>query len=83
MANKITNKEKKKRRKSYLGDDKRQDIHERDSSHQAATLQSYLQAAEEFPEEFRVVECIENNELLSSKDIHKKVWKIIERELQL
>jgi dTMP kinase len=29
MANNITNKEKKERRKSYLGDDKRQDIHER------------------------------------------------------
>jgi hypothetical protein len=38
---------------------------------------------EEFPEEFRIVECIENNELLSSIDIHKKVWKIIKQELQL
>ncbi len=81
MANKITNEEKKERRKSYLGDDRKQDIHEKDSSHQAATLESYLQAAKEFPEEYRVVECTENNEMISSRDIHEKIWEIIKQEL--
>jgi len=83
MANKITNEEKKERRKSYLGDDKKQDIHEKDSSHQADTLESYLQAAEVFPKEFRVVECVENNNMLPSTKIHEKIWKIIKQELQL
>jgi len=81
MANNIVDKEKKERRKSYLGDDKNQDIHEKDSSHQTATLESYLHAAEEFPGEFKVIECIRNNELLPSGEIHEIVWKIIKEEL--
>lgn len=81
MANNITDKDKKERRKSYLGDDKKQDIHERDSSHQVATLESYLHAAEVFPEEFRVIECIENNKLLPSEEIHEIIWKIIKEEI--
>ena len=81
MANSITNKEKKEKRRSYLGDDRKQDIHERDIEHQTATLESYLQAAEEFPEEYRVVECVKDNNMLSSKDIHKIIWEIIKQEL--
>jgi thymidylate kinase len=77
MANNITDKNKKERRKSYLGDDKKQDIHEKDKGHQSATLESYLQAAEFFPEEFRVVECVENNRLLPSEKIHEIIWDII------
>lgn len=77
MANNITDKDKKERRKSYLGDDKKQDIHEKDSGHQAATLESYLHAAEVFPEEFKVIECIENGELLPSNKIHEIIWEII------
>lgn len=81
MANNITNKEKKKRRKSYLGDDKKQDIHEKDHSHQAATLESYLHAAEVFPEEYRIIECIKDNSLMTSTDIHEIIWRIIKQEL--
>jgi len=81
MANKITDKDKKDRRKSYLGDDKKQDIHEKDSSHQAATLESYLQAAQVFPEEFKVIECVKNNELMSSKKIHEIIWEIVKEKI--
>ena len=81
MANNITDKDKKERRKSYLGDDKNQDIHEKDSSHQTVTLASYLHAAELFPEEYKVVECVKNSEMLSSKEIHQKIWEIIKEKL--
>lgn len=80
MANNIVDEAKKERRKSYLGDDKNQDIHERDISHLAKTLESYLQAAEEYPQDFEVIECIENNNLLSPDAIHQKIWEILKNE---
>jgi len=83
MANNITDKDKKERRRSYLGNDTKQDLHERDGAHLSATLESYLQVAEEFPGEFKIVECIENGELLPSKEIHSKIWKIIKEEFEL
>lgn len=58
LASKITNKEKKARRKVYLGRSEKKDIHEKDKKHLAGALDSYLQAAEEFPREFKVIECI-------------------------
>ena len=81
MANNITDSEKKERRKSYLGDDKNQDIHEKDSQHLTDTLNSYLHAAELFPEEFKVIECVQNQEMLPSKEIHQKIWEIIKEKM--
>lgn len=76
LAHKITDEEKKARRKAYLGEKKR-DIHEEDKGHQEGTLKSYLHAAEVFPKEFRVIECVENGNLLSPEIIHQKIWAII------
>jgi dTMP kinase len=77
LANKITDKEKKAKREAYLGNSENQDIHEKDKEHLKNTLESYIQAAEEFPEDFKIVECIENEELLSPEVVHQKIWKII------
>ncbi|MCX6719658.1 MAG: FAD-dependent thymidylate synthase, partial [Candidatus Staskawiczbacteria bacterium] len=76
--NSITDKEKADKRKSYLGDDKKQDIHEESKSHLENALNSYLLAAQEFPNDFEVVECLENGELLSAEVINQKIIKIIE-----
>ena len=76
LSPKITDKEKKKKRKSYLGS-KVRDIHERDLLHLENALKSYLEAAKEFPKDFIVIECIENKKLLSPKIIHQKVWEQI------
>lgn len=81
LAHKITDKEKKARRKAYLGRSDKRDIHEKDKKHLEDTLKSYLHAAQLFPKEFKVIECIENNKLLSSEVIHEKVWKIIKNKL--
>lgn len=80
LSCKITDKEKKKKRKSYLGN-KVRDIHERDLMHLENALKSYLEAAKEFPKDFIVIECIENKKLLSPKIIHQKVWNIINKKL--
>ncbi len=59
LANNITDQQKIERRASYLGDDKKQDIHEKDGNHLANALESYLMAAQEFPNDFKVIECLE------------------------
>jgi len=81
LAHRITDKEKIKRRRSYLGSKKR-DIHEKDKKHQSETLESFLHVAKEYPKEFKVIECIKNGELLSPEVIHQKIWKIIKKKLK-
>jgi len=80
LAHNITDEEKKARRKSYLGNEKR-DIHEKDGTHLRKALDSYLKAAKEFPKEFKVIECIENGKLLNPEVINEKVLKIIKKIL--
>lgn len=81
LAHRITDKEKKARRKAYLGRSEKRDIHEKDKKHLENALKSYLHAAKEFPKEFKVIECIKNRELLSPKVIHEKIWKLMEEIL--
>lgn len=81
LSGKITDKEKKAKKKLYLGRKKR-DIHEKDISHLIGAEQSYLHAAKEFPKDFKVIECFKNRELLSPKIIHQKIWKIIKKILK-
>ncbi len=78
LSNNITDEKKKERRASYLGDDKKQDIHEESKNHLENALNSYLTAAKEFPNDFAIVECLENGEMLPAEIINKKVIKIIE-----
>lgn len=80
MAPKISEPEKKAKRKAYLGKKKR-DIHEKDLVHLKNALNSYLEAAKEFPEDFIVIECVKNNTLLPPKIIHQKIWKFVEKIL--
>jgi len=75
----LTDEEKINRKKAYLGD-KKQDIHERDLKHLEDARQSYLDAAELFPKEFTVIECMQGDKMLSPKAIHDKIWEIIEKK---
>lgn len=81
LSNKITDKNKKARRKSYLGSSKKYDIHEKDSNHLTDALNSYLLASKEFPRDFRVIECLDKGELLSPDVINKKIIKEVEKKL--
>ncbi len=87
MSNKITDAEKQKKRASYLGDDKKQDIHEADKNHLKNTLESYMKISEKFPEEFKIIECLDlpaqagNNAMLPPEVIAGKISKLIEKKL--
>jgi dTMP kinase len=61
----------------------RKDIHEEDLSHLEKTEKIYLQIAELFPDDFTVIECVENGRLLSIDEVHEKVWAIAQRVLGL
>src|SRR3989344_2134110 len=77
MSNKITDKEKQEKRKSYLGDHKKQDIHESDKNHLLNTLKSYIKISEKFPKEFKIIECEEDGNLLPINVIQNKILKLI------
>lgn len=71
-AYKITDSEKSKSRKAYLGD-KERDIHEEDEQHLQDTLAMYLEVAKAFPEDFEVIECEDHGKFLPPEVIHEKI----------
>jgi len=73
----ITDKDKLETKEKYLSGDKK-DIHEQNVSHLENALNSYLMAASEFPKDFKVIECLENGELLAPEVINKKVVEAVE-----
>lgn len=81
MAPRITDEGKKRKRKAYLGRRIR-DIHEKDISHLKAALNSYLEAAKEFPGDFKLIECLENGAWLLPEVIHQKICKIVKEILR-
>ncbi|MCL5011063.1 MAG: thymidylate kinase [Patescibacteria group bacterium] len=80
LSGTTADKEKQTRLKSYLGKEKK-DIHEKDRGHLKNALDSYLQAAKEFPDYFKVIDCVQNNKLLAPEIIHQKVVKAIRKIL--
>jgi len=80
LSEKIANISKKAKKISHLGG-KLLDIHEEDINHLNDTEKSYLEWAEEFPEDLTLIECVENNQLLSPKIISQKIWQIAKKVL--
>lgn len=72
----------KKVERQYLVGKKR-DLHEADIDHLKRTEETYLQLAQLFPNDFTVVECVENGTLLSIEDVHEKVWGVAKNMLGL
>ncbi len=70
----------KKGPREYLKGKKR-DIHEDDLEHLEWAEKVYLKIAELFPNDFMVIECVENGKLLSIDEIHKKVYEIVKKRL--
>lgn len=77
LVNQITDKDKLETKGKYLSGNKK-DVHEHDKNHQSNALNSFLKAAKEFPNDFAVVECLENGQLLPAEVISKKIINIIE-----
>lgn len=80
MVGRITDKKKQKKKKLYLGNKKR-DIHEKDLSHLINTERSYLEVAKEFPQDFKVVDCLKDEKLLPPEAIHRQIWEFIKKVL--
>ncbi len=76
LSSKITDKEKIEKKHLYLGKRKR-DVHEKDKDHLRDSLRVYLEMAEEYARDFKVIECIEKGKLLSPEEIHDKIKKTI------
>jgi len=81
LSGKLTDKEKIAKKKTYLGK-KKKDIHEKDLLHLKNTAQAYLDAAKEWPRDFKVINCFKNGKLLSPRIIHQEIWKIVKRILK-
>ena len=79
LAHKLTDKVKKAKRKIYLGN-KKSDIHE-NIKHLRDTLNSYLLAAKESPQKFKVIECMQGKDLLPPDVINQKIIKLIEKKI--
>lgn len=62
---------------------KHQDSHESDSEHLKNAYRAYHAMINEFPQDFVVISCVENNQLLSPEIIHEKVWKAVSEKLGL
>ena len=54
--------------------DLQKDMHEEDPNHLRAAESSYLQMAELF-ENYQLIECTKNNQMLSKEEIHEKIWE--------
>lgn len=59
---------------------KKRDIHEDDIHHLKNAEHAYLQMASIYPE-FELIECVENEAILSKEEIHKKIWESIKKHI--
>ncbi len=69
----------KKTPRRYIKLGAKRDIHELDLKHLQAAEKVYLELAKIY--HLPVIECIQKGRLLTPKEIHYKVWKIVERKL--
>lgn len=65
-----------KGKRKYLGD-KVRDIHEDNLEYLQSSERVYLKMIELFPKDFRLVECMEENRLLTPKEVHERIWEAI------
>lgn len=61
--------------------DKKRDMHEEDIEHLRAAEKTYLDIARTWPDEYTIVECTENDRLLSIAEIHERVWNVAKKFL--
>ena len=74
LVSNLKNKEKIEKKKLYLGNEKK-DIHEKSISHLTSALNSYLQFGKNFKKDFKIINCIKNNKLLSVGEVNKMILK--------
>lgn len=72
----------KKGKREYLRWMKKRDIHTADINHLKQAERTYLEMTKIFPNDFKLVECVEKGKLLSIREIHEKVWRIVKGVLK-
>lgn len=70
-----------KEAREYLHGKKR-DIHEDDLKHLADAEKAYLNIAKLYPE-FKIIECVENNNIMQKEKIHAIIWKEVKKYLTI
>jgi dTMP kinase len=81
MSSNIKDADKKQKRETYLGDSKKQDIHEADKKHLEDSLKSYMAIAKKYPKEYKIIECEENGKFLPLEVIHQKIIKLVKEKI--
>lgn len=61
----------------YLLVKKKLDIHEGTLPHLKETEEAYLMLPQEFPKDFIVVECYENDQVLPAEVINERMWSVV------
>lgn len=56
-------------------DQGKHDIHQKDLNHLKRAEAAYLEMTRMFPENFRLIECVRDGQLLSREAIHELVWQ--------
>lgn len=56
---------------------KPRDIHEENQAYLAKVTRTYLEIARFYPEDFRLIDCVEMDRLLSREEIHEKIWVVV------
>lgn len=77
----IDNKEKIAKKRIYLKN-KTRDIHEKDKDHLRDALGSYLELVQEFPRDFKLINCSQGEKMLAPQLIHEKIWKYVQKILR-
>ncbi len=62
--------------REYVGGNKK-DLHEKNLQHLKMAEQVYLEIAKLFPEQYRVIECMDGGRLLSVDEIHERIWSVV------
>lgn len=68
---------KKKQQRLYIEGGKNMDGHENNLKHLKAAENSFLWLVEKYPEDHKLIECMEGEDLLSPEKIHEKIWNEI------
>ena len=61
-----------KSQRKYIGGKKR-DLHEANLAHLKRAEQTYREMAKIFPKDFKLIQCVDKNKLLSIEEVHEKV----------
>lgn len=59
------------------------DAHESNEQHLINAESAFKTMVQEFPEDFAVIECIRDGELISKEEIHEKILKVVSEKLGL